>query len=232
MVSPPAETSAVQTPGTEEGPAETVPPFPVAEAADVLSRAAAGADELARSLALLTELLTGDAGETAEVTRLASRRARQQRRRRRPLALPGLLEEDDEAVAWLLRTDALVLVDGYNVSISAWPDSALGHQRDRLLALLTEEVARTGADVRVVFDGADVDGGDATRLRCPVAVEFTDADVEADDRILELVAAEPAERAVVVVSSDHRVRDGARAGGANVVTSQQLLRHLGVAQGA
>ncbi|MEM9034447.1 MAG: NYN domain-containing protein [Actinomycetota bacterium] len=209
-----------------------VPTVPLAEMGEVIAQAAAGADQLARSLAALTDVLGGGSAELGEVTRLSTRRARAQRRRRRPLALPGLMEEDDEAVGWLFRTEALVLVDGYNVSISAWPDTGLGHQRDRLVSLLGEEVGRSGADVRIVFDGADVDRGDAARLRCPVAIEFTDADVEADDRIIELVHAEPAERPVVVVSSDRRVRDGARSGGANVVSSEQLLRHLGVARGA
>ena len=141
--------------------------------------------------------------------------------------LPGLMEEDDEATAWLLKAPgALVLVDGYNVTLSAWPDTELPHQRDRLIDLLSAEVTRTNADVRIVFDGADVDRSAAQRVRCPVTVEFTEADVEADDRILELVAHEPVERPMVVVSSDHRVRDGSRAGGANVLSSEQLLRHL------
>ena len=51
-------------------------------------------------------------------------------------------------------------------------------------------------------------------------------DVEADDVILDLVTRTPAARPVVVASSDNRVREGARAAGANVVHARQLLALL------
>jgi predicted RNA-binding protein with PIN domain len=54
-------------------------------------------------------------------------------------------------------------------------------------------------------------------------VRFTDAGVEADDVVIELVDAYPAARPVVVASSDRRVRSGARERGANIVSARQLL---------
>ena len=51
---------------------------------------------------------------------------------------------------------ATVLVDGYNVTMAAWPDLALANQRERLVDALDELHARYGADVVVVFDGDDV----------------------------------------------------------------------------
>ncbi|MGI9033075.1 MAG: NYN domain-containing protein [Acidimicrobiales bacterium] len=57
----------------------------------------------------------------------------------------------------------------------------------------------------------------------PVRVMFSPPGVEADDVILDEVAGVDPQRPVVVVSSDRRVRDGARARGANVLRSSQLL---------
>jgi hypothetical protein len=50
--------------------------------------------------------------------------------------------------------------------------------------------------------------------------------MEADDLVLELVDAAPPERPVVVVSSDNRVRAGARRRGANSLATWQLLAIL------
>ena len=47
---------------------------------------------------------------------------------------------------------ARLLVDGYNVSKSAWGSSSLEEQRQRLLRGLAPLVARTGAETTVVFD--------------------------------------------------------------------------------
>ena len=48
-----------------------------------------------------------------------------------------------------------LVVDGYNVTKTAWPELSLERQRDRLLAGLAPLVARSGAEVTVVFDAAD-----------------------------------------------------------------------------
>jgi predicted RNA-binding protein with PIN domain len=59
-----------------------------------------------------------------------------------------------------------------------------------------------------------------------VRLYFTAASEEADDAILRMAAEVPLAQPVVVVSSDQRVRTGARARGANVVSSQDLLDAL------
>ena len=150
--------------------------------------------------------------------------------RRVPLRLPGGIFDDSvEAVVHLLRTPAVVLVvDGYNVSMTGWPPLAVADQRRRLVAALAEAAARTATEVHVVFDGADIDPlpvpRSAARL---VHVRFSPPGVEADDVVLDLTAQLPAARPVVVASSDNRVRDGARRLGANVVSARQLLDLLG-----
>jgi len=144
--------------------------------------------------------------------------------RRRPVRIGGGLQDDTEAGArWLLEVDdVMVLVDGYNVTMSAWPDLAVADQRRALDRALVGLHARTGAGFVVVYDG---DGTTVPRPRPRergIDVRFTDAGVEADDEIIELAATLPADVPVVVVSDDRRVRDGVRVSGANLIGSTQF----------
>ena len=119
-------------------------------------------------------------------------------------------------------------------TMTGWPELGAAEQRRRLVALLSDLAARTCNRVEVVFDGAEVDGGAVTvpaAARRWVRVRFSPPDVEADDVVLDLVAQLPAGRPVIVVSSDNRVREGARRGGANLLYSRQLLDTLGVGTG-
>jgi predicted RNA-binding protein with PIN domain len=146
--------------------------------------------------------------------------------RRVPLPLPGgLLDDSVEAAEHLLRTPGiLLLVDGYNVTMTGWPELPVGEQRRRLLGALGEAAARTGAAVDVVFDGADVEPISAPhQVRQLVRVRFSPPHVEADDVLLDLLGQLPVARPVVVVSSDKRVRDGARRQGANLMHARQLV---------
>ncbi len=145
------------------------------------------------------------------------------RARRTPLPLPGGMWADaPEAAVHLVRSaGAILVVDGYNVAKLGWPELALAEQRNRLLDALDELAARYGTDVRVVFDGADVE-------RLPVGrrylrVDFSAPGVTADEVIIELAASLPGERPVVVATNDGEVRAGTRAEGANVISSEQLL---------
>ncbi|MGZ4626672.1 MAG: NYN domain-containing protein, partial [Kineosporiaceae bacterium] len=83
-----------------------------------------------------------------------------------------------------------------------------------------------GAEATCVFDGADVDGRSAQRVR-GVRVLFSDPGITADELIRRLVRAEPPGRPVVVVSSDNEVVRDVRAGGARAVPAGALLRLLG-----
>jgi predicted RNA-binding protein with PIN domain len=151
--------------------------------------------------------------------------------RRRPVPLPPAVFDDTvEAADHLARVSGVVvLVDGYNVSLGAHPELALAEQRAWLLDALGGLAARCGAEVHVVFDGAeDVATAPAHGpRRTAVHVRYTEAGVEADDDLLALAADVPEHRAVVVASDDRRVRDGAARLGANVIgaaTLADLLR--------
>jgi predicted RNA-binding protein with PIN domain len=170
---------------------------------------------------------TGDAlvGAASARHRSTDRRSR---RRRVPLPItPGYTSESTEVAVDLLGTPrAVLLVDGYNVSMAGWPEASIADQRQRLERLLTELAARfRDLSVLLVFDGADVGapaGPPPRRVRA-VSVRFTAPGIEADDEVIELIDAYPVDRPVLVASTDRRVRDGARHKGANVLSAAQLL---------
>ncbi len=141
-----------------------------------------------------------------------------ERRRRRSVDPPLLLD-------WLGLPHAHLIVDGYNVTKTGYPELSLADQRDRLTRSLAALAARTGAEVTVVFDGAAVVAA-APSFR-GVRVMFSPPDVIADEVIRRLAAAEPRGRVVVVVSSDREVVDGVRRSGARTAPSAVLLTVLG-----
>jgi predicted RNA-binding protein with PIN domain len=197
------------------------------ELINVVMDAAAGAERLSASLAVAADLLavqppalTPPAPPTPKET--------SQLERRTPVKLrPGTTDDSAEAAEQLLRTpDAILLVDGYNISHAVWWDQPIAAQRDRLVSALAELHARTGVEVEVVFDGAEVERTAPMSPRPAVRVRFSPPDVEADDVIIELVGSIPANRAVIVASSDRRVRDGVRRQGANLLGARQLTEAL------
>jgi predicted RNA-binding protein with PIN domain len=75
--------------------------------------------------------------------------------------------------------------------------------------------------VWVVFDGQDAQRG--PRASRAIRVHFSASGQTADELIGDLVAAAPIDRPVVVVSSDRAVQRHARALGAAVMSSTDLL---------
>ncbi len=147
---------------------------------------------------------------------------------RRTSTSHGSLPADDPALLDQLLNlpRAHMIVDGYNLTKSIWPDSSLEAQRDRLMSGLAPLVARCGAEVTVVFDAGDLAERPLVNRPRGARVLFSPVGVIADDVIRQLVAAEPRGRPVVVVSNDREVvrdvlRDGARA-----VASEALGRLL------
>lgn len=127
---------------------------------------------------------------------------------------PVLLEQ------YLSMPRARLIIDGYNVSKAAWPESSLEAQRIRLVNGLAPLVARVGAETTVVFDAAAVSTRPVATAPRGVKVMFSPEGVIADDVIRELVDAEPEGRVVVVVSSDAEVaRDVLRAGARSMSAS-------------
>ena len=135
--------------------------------------------------------------------------------------------EDPAALERLLTLPTVhVVVDGYNVTKTGYPELSLAEQRERLIRQLAALAARTSAEVTLVFDGAGVVAVPTTAPR-GVRVLFSDPGVLADDVIRALVTAEPEGRPVIVVTSDRAVADSVRRRGAHPVPSAVLLARLG-----
>ncbi|MFF1278308.1 NYN domain-containing protein [Streptomyces marokkonensis] len=138
------------------------------------------------------------------------------------------LSEDDPAILnqLLALPQAHLVVDGYNVTKTGYPQMPLEKQRLRLLGQLAQLAAQTGAEVTCVFDGAELA---APVLLAPprgVRVLFSKPGVTADELIRQLVRAEPPGRPVIVASTDREVADGVARAGARPVASAVLLKRL------
>jgi predicted RNA-binding protein with PIN domain len=123
----------------------------------------------------------------------------------------------------------LLLVDGYNVTMTSWPHLELSRQRHQLVDALAELAMRTGTLVQVVFDGADVAGrfGPPAAARRLMRVTFSPEGVDADQVITDLVDQLNPAQGVVVATNDRALQEGVRRRGGNVITVAQLLGVLG-----
>ncbi|OLT46990.1 RNA-binding protein [Saccharomonospora sp. CUA-673] len=118
-----------------------------------------------------------------------------------------------------------LIVDGYNVTKTGYPELPLADQRSRLVGQLGALKARVGGEVTAVFDGAGVTSIPAANPR-GVRVLFSEPGVLADDVIRDLVAAEPRGRPLVVVTSDQEIVTSVRRAGAHAVPSSVLVIRL------
>ncbi|HZZ97593.1 MAG TPA: NYN domain-containing protein [Jatrophihabitantaceae bacterium] len=118
-----------------------------------------------------------------------------------------------------------LIVDGYNVTKTGYAELALADQRTRLILAMATMQSRSNVEVTVVFDGG---ARPPAQPRTPrgVRVLFSAPNELADDLIRRLVAAEPAGRPLVVVTSDKQVVADVRRSGAWTVPSAVLVQRL------
>jgi predicted RNA-binding protein with PIN domain len=141
------------------------------------------------------------------------------------LSVPvGISPDASVSVEWLVRQPAAftLIVDGYNVTFHL--DRARFHTallRDRLNGELAklQRISTGKVRVIVVYDSSQ-GKTDEPAAPGPVEVRFTEPDVLADQEILSLVP--QLEGALVVVSSDRVVREGAEEHGALGLWSEAL----------
>jgi predicted RNA-binding protein with PIN domain len=139
----------------------------------------------------------------------------------------ALLGDDPALLDQLLALPHVhLIVDGYNVTKTGFPDLSLEVQRTRLVTGLSALAARVGAEVTCCFDGAAITGRVPAVNARGVRVLFSKPGEIADELIRRLVRAEPRGRPVVVVSSDREVADGVRRDGARPVSAAALVRRL------
>jgi predicted RNA-binding protein with PIN domain len=151
----------------------------------------------------------------------------------RPAVPPRAQQQEDPARLRTLLSlpRAHLVVDGYNVTKSAYPSMTLADQRRRLVEGLSGLAARTGVEVTCCFDGAVTEGRTASRVR-GVRVLFSDPGVTADEVIRRLVRAEPEGRVVIVASGDGEIVSAVRASGAHTVGAMALAKLLTPTPGA
>jgi predicted RNA-binding protein with PIN domain len=145
---------------------------------------------------------------------------------RRPLRVPqGRLADDPLTLdAWLDAPHVHLLVDGYNVTKSpeGFPDLDLPTQRERLIEQLEKLTLRKKVPTTVVFDGSDVGPGKSRLGRTRVRVEYSRAGEIADDHLMAKLSSLPP-HPVVLVTSDRELQERAKAEGATIAVSAQLL---------
>jgi predicted RNA-binding protein with PIN domain len=140
----------------------------------------------------------------------------------------ALLDDDPTLLRRLIELPQVhLIVDGYNVSKTAWPTAPLEQQRERLAAGLASLVAGKRVETTIVFDGAELAHPPSMPTRRIVRVRFSPQGVIADDVIRELVEAEPTGRPVVVVTTDRELATSVTKKGARAVASMALVRALG-----
>ena len=181
----------------------------------------AAAADTARRLAEQLETLLVSPSENDAEAALPKRRSA-----RTPLSLPGgVIASSGEAAEFLARSDAQLIIDGYNVAKLGWPNLPLEEQRNVLLDVVENLALRFGTNVTVIFDGASVVGAHASRRRL-TRVVYSPSGIIADDVIRDEVSRIPANNAVVVVTNDAQIVRDVRRDGANVVPSNAFLSIL------
>ena len=197
--------------------AQEPPPIQVPDHNDDIAAAA----DTARRLAEQLETLLVSPSENDAEAALPKRRSA-----RTPLSLPGgVIASSGEAAEFLARSDAQLIIDGYNVAKLGWPNLPLVEQRNVLLDVVENLALRFGTNVTVIFDGASVVGAHASRRRL-TRVVYSPSGIIADDVIRDEVRRIPANNAVVVVTNDAQIVRDVRRDGANVVPSNAFLSIL------
>jgi predicted RNA-binding protein with PIN domain len=193
---------------------------------EALHRARRAAEVAARALADAAAEVDAVPVNDAPAATPARRVPRARRRAARRLP-PPLVDNTSEAIVHLVRQPgATVLVDGYNISMAAWPGTPLASQRERLVDALDALHARYGPEVFVVFDGDTGGRRPSSTQGRTIKAFFTNAGEIADDRIVAMVSAIPDTAPVLVVTSDRELKDRARAAGAHVASARPFLSVL------
>jgi predicted RNA-binding protein with PIN domain len=131
-----------------------------------------------------------------------------------------------------------LLIDGYNLlhvtNIFGDPGSgtALHRTREKFLNFLAAALdERQRREATIVFDAAGAPPGlPRTIMHNGITVHFARQHSDADEMIEELIDATRAPRALLVVSSDHRVQRAARRRGATTVDSEAWYAELEAAR--
>ncbi|MPY78717.1 MAG: RNA-binding protein [Actinophytocola sp.] len=126
----------------------------------------------------------------------------------------------------LTLAGAHLIIDGYNVTKTGYPELVLAEQRQRLVRQLAALAARTSVEITVVFDGAGVVAVPSANVR-GVRVLFSANGVPADDVITGMVEREPRGRPLIVATADREIITAVGRRGAFALPPTVLLDELG-----
>ena len=141
----------------------------------------------------------------------------------------ALLQDDPALLRRLLELPRVhLIVDGYNVSKTAWPSAPLDQQRARLISGVAALVAGKAIETTIAFDGADLTHPPGVSAPRAIRVRFSPPGVIADDLIRQLVSAEPSGRSIIVVSTDRELAESITKIGARSVASAALVSAMGI----
>ena len=121
------------------------------------------------------------------------------------------------------------LIDGYNL---LWSVHKLGDDSEsatdvQMCRIVSGYLKQTGEAGEIVFDGIGPPDKSGFDNIDNLEVFFTGVDVDADSVIENKIRANTAPRRLMVVSSDRRVRDAARARKAVAVRSEKFWEQVG-----
>ncbi|GAA5114707.1 NYN domain-containing protein [Haloechinothrix salitolerans] len=140
---------------------------------------------------------------------------------------PGGAVSDTAGLQRLLTlAGAHLIIDGYNVTKTGYPELVLAEQRQRLVRQLGALAARTSVEITVVFDGAGVVAVPSANVR-GVRVLFSADGVPADDVITDMVTREPKGRPLIVATADREIITAVTKRSAFVLPPRVLLDELG-----
>ena len=205
---------------------ESVAPSPPLSSDDlhVLTQAANTARQLATRLEGL--VTTTQVVARTVATNPADGSVKATKKRIPPTCPPGLIADSPDALDATLRTRGIYLVvDGYNISMTAWPEARISDQRERLLVALDRLHQRLRCDVVVVFDGSDA-AATVPAKRPGVRVIFSTGGEKADPVVVREVDQLPANTSVIVASSDRWVAEHSEDLGALAVSASSLVEVL------
>ena len=121
------------------------------------------------------------------------------------------------------------LIDGYNLlwAVHKLADDSESVTDVQMCRIVSEYLKQTGESGEIVFDGIGPPDKSSFDNIENLEVFFTGVNVDADSVIENKIRANTAPRRLIVVSSDRRVRNAARARKATAVKSEKFFEQVG-----
>ena len=147
---------------------------------------------------------------------------------RRRIRLPSTVRPDSaEAAHHLLEADDVVLiVDGHGMLSAGRRNESSSVRAAATIDALSTLANKYSASIEVVFDGNEIEADGSLGSRRNVRVRFARGGVGVGEVLMRLCDTFPGSQALVLASSDRRVREAARRARINLLSADQLTAAL------